>query len=404
MKSRLTILKCCRYGEELRRMDGDASGLPRCEPTSSEWKLLVYSPTQRSFHTKLPADWHILDGRRPECDDRSELIHLPYRKANPLVLLDNGNAILEIGRNDSFPVSHYCADSNALLVCVQRKSAGNHAAATMRPRVRRCCGENATFHEHGNTCVHLKESADAPPLLPNASSIVEIVAGFPTCPKSDNFTILGDAKDAVLQPDGGLEINGVVLPSGQFCVERIKELNQVAKVFACPEHAPQRPIVQAKDIRFTLYPAGFIISAVFLAATLATGWLLPASHHVLHWRCQTHHVACLMLGDILMAIIQLAGDSLHGISCKAVGEYAYYCLVNFFAILAFFLAFLEKDLMKDLCKSGYPQKATSADALFTFLGFLLNKIKAFCASFRDRVSPAKNTRTDYLFMKRVLYL
>jgi len=88
-----------------------------------------------------------------------------------------------------------------------------------------------------------------------------------------------------------------------------------------------RPIVQATDIRFTLYPVGFIISAVFLAATLAAGWLLPASHHVLHWRCQTHHVACLMLGDILMAIIQLAGDSLHGISCKAVGECArYYCL------------------------------------------------------------------------------
>lgn len=88
--------------------------------------------------------------------------------------------------------------------------------------------------------MHLKETADAPPLLPNASSIVEIVAGFPTCPKSDNFTILGDTRDAVLLPDGGLEIDGVALPSGQFCVERIKELNQVAKVFACPEHAPQR--------------------------------------------------------------------------------------------------------------------------------------------------------------------
>ena len=78
--------------------------------------------------------------------------------------------------------------------------------------------------------------------------------------------------------------------------------------------------MQAADIRFTLYPVGFIISAVFLAATLAAGWLLPASHHVLHWRCQTHHVTCLMLGDLLMAIIQLAGDSLHGGSCKALGE------------------------------------------------------------------------------------
>lgn len=78
--------------------------------------------------------------------------------------------------------------------------------------------------------------------------------------------------------------------------------------------------MHAADIRFTLYPVGFIISAVFLAATLAAGCLLPTSHHVLHWRCQTHHVACLMLGDILMAIIQLAGDSLHGGSCKALGE------------------------------------------------------------------------------------
>ncbi|KMQ96927.1 putative g-protein coupled receptor mth-like 1-like protein, partial [Lasius niger] len=318
-KPQVTILKCCRYGEELRRSNDDSNDneFPRCEPTSNEWKPLIYSPTRQTFVQALP-EWHILDGRRPECDDRSELIHVPYRKINPFFLLDNGNAVLETGISDSFPVSHFCADSNALLVCVQKKSTSNHAAATMRPRVRRCCGENATFHEHGNTCVNLKETADAPPLLPNASSVVEIVEGFPTCPKSDNLTILGDTRDAVLQPDGGLEINGVALPTGQFCVERIKELNQIAKVFACPEHAPQRPAIHATDIRFTLYPVGFIISAVFLAATLAAGWLLPASHHVLHWRCQTHHVACLMMGDILMAIIQLAGDSLHGASCKAL--------------------------------------------------------------------------------------
>lgn len=105
------------------------------------------------------------------------------------------------------------------------------------------------FVFYRNTCVHLKETADAPPLLPNASSVVEIVAGFPTCPKSDNFTILGETKDAVLQPDGGLEINGVVLPTGQFCVERIKELNQIAKVFACPEHAPQRLVnIKIKNV------------------------------------------------------------------------------------------------------------------------------------------------------------
>lgn len=90
--------------------------------------------------------------------------------------------------------------------------------------------------------------------------------------------------------------------------------------------------MQAADIRFTLYPVGFIISAVFLAATLAAGWLLPASHHVLHWRCQTHHVTCLMLGDLLMAIIQLAGDSLHGAFCKALGESLRFMFIPYFYI------------------------------------------------------------------------
>lgn len=146
-KSQMTMLKCCQAGEELR--GSDDNGLPRCERTSNEWKPLIYSPTRQIFVENPPDEWHVVDGQRPECDDRSELIHVPYRKANPFILLDDGNMVLEIGDSNKFPIGQYCADSNALLVCVQRKSTSNHAAATMRPRVRRCCGENATFHEHG---------------------------------------------------------------------------------------------------------------------------------------------------------------------------------------------------------------------------------------------------------------
>lgn len=90
------------------------------------------------------------------------------------------------------------------------------------------------------TCVLSEESANPTPLLPNASAAAEIVPGFPSCLRFDNLTFLGDTKDAVLLPDGGLVIDGVTLPTGQFCVERVKELNHVAKVFACSEHAPQR--------------------------------------------------------------------------------------------------------------------------------------------------------------------
>ncbi|KZC09677.1 putative G-protein coupled receptor Mth-like 1 [Dufourea novaeangliae] len=315
---RVTVLKCCRDMEELvRESDGEPETSTRCEATKNQWKPFIYSPSQQMLLNAPPAEWDIVQGKKPECGDNSELTYVPYRKTNPFVLLDDGLAMLDVHARDRFEPGDYCADSNALLICVPKRMEGNHAAATMRPRVRQCCGHNAVFHDEKHTCAILKEAVDDTPLLPNASSAVEIVPGFPSCPRFDNFSIVGDTKDAILLPDGGMEIGGVTLPAGQFCVERIKEL-KVSKVFACAEHDSQRPKMQAADIRFTLYPVGFIISAVFLAATLAAGWLLPASHHVLHWRCQTHHVACLMLGDILMAIIQLAGVSLHGGSCKVL--------------------------------------------------------------------------------------
>ncbi|XP_003698810.2 probable G-protein coupled receptor Mth-like 1 [Apis florea] len=330
-KTKLTILKCCRHMEELEKeLDSDMDARSRCVPTQYDWKPVIYSPSKQKMLDTPPEEWNIVEGKKPDCKDNSVLTYVPYRLTNPFVIMDDGHVLPDIHVNDTFEPNEYCADSNALLVCMKKKI-GSHAANTMRPRVRQCCGENAAFYEEIHSCAHLKEAANPTPLLPNASTSVEIVPGFPTCPRSDNFTILGDAKDAVLLPDGGLKIDGVTLPSGKFCVERIKELNHVSKVFACSENASQKPIMQAADIRFTLYPVGFIISVVFLAATLAAGWLLPASHHVLHWRCQTHHVTCLMLGDLLMAIIQLAGDSLHGVNCKALA-----IMAHFFFLAAFF--------------------------------------------------------------------
>ncbi|XP_076675179.1 adhesion G-protein coupled receptor methuselah-like 1 [Andrena cerasifolii] len=332
VRQRVTFLRCCRHKEKLvKKSDGDPNASIRCEAAENEWAPFIYSPSQQIVLENPPSEWDVVEGRKPECGDNSVLTYVPYKSTNPIILLDDGHAIVDVHTDEKFGPSEYCADSNAFFICVRKRMEGNHAAATMRPRIRRCCGEDAAFHEEKNTCVPLKEGANATPLLPNASASVEIVAGFPTCPHYDNFTIIGDAKDAALLADGGLELHGITLPTGQFCVERIKELNLVAKVFACWEHASQRPVMQAADIRFTLYPVGFIISAVFLAATLAAGWLLPASHHVLHWRCQTHHVACLMLGDLFMAIIQLSGDSLHSGSCEVLA-----IMAHFFFLAAFF--------------------------------------------------------------------
>lgn len=76
--------------------------------------------------------------------------------------------------------------------------------------------------------------------------------------------------------------------------------------------------------RFSLSLIGctLLISVVFLIATLATGFLLPTNHHVLHWRCQTYYIACLIIGDILLAIVQLSGNAIKvkSAECISIGK------------------------------------------------------------------------------------
>ena len=85
------------------------------------------------------------------------------------------------------------------------------------------------------------------PLLPNASLIMEAVDGFPQCPSHNNYSIIGDAKDAVLEADGGLQLNHVHLPMGQYCIEKMEETEQPAKVIACSEHVLERYLQNLKN-------------------------------------------------------------------------------------------------------------------------------------------------------------
>lgn len=87
-----------------------------------------------------------------------------------------------------------------------------------------------------------QDEEGAPPLVPNLSPSFEIKTGFPHCPKSDNFTIAGDVKDAILEPDGSLVFKGEQqrFLSKEYCVERIQEPNHTVKVFACPNDAPKK--------------------------------------------------------------------------------------------------------------------------------------------------------------------
>lgn len=91
---------------------------------------------------------------------------------------------------------------------------------------------------------------------------------------------------------------------------------------------------QETDLRFTIYPIGLALSAIFLAATLAAGLLLPASHHVLHWQCQTNHVACLLVGDVLLCIVHLSSKMPY-VPCFSIGKLENANLISEFVKMTF---------------------------------------------------------------------
>lgn len=61
--------------------------------------------------------------------------------------------------------------------------------------------------------------------------------------------------------------------------------------------------------------------------TLAIGFLLPSNHHVLHCRCQTYYVGCLLIGDLLLAMNQITGSLITGIPCSIIGKRNYFQLL-----------------------------------------------------------------------------
>jgi G protein-coupled receptor Mth (Methuselah protein) len=194
--------------------------------------------------------------------------------------------------------------------------------------LKKCCGDAAAYSDVTAACVtysNVTTAEDFPSLRFNNKTLV-LTSGFPLC-NGHEFVIAGklDERESTLKDDGSLRMLSpeITLRPGEFCVEHLlEEHSDTASIFTCPEKLPPRIQRRGRDwdLRFTLYPIGLFLSAFFLAATLAAGCLLPSSHHMLHWRCQTGHVSCLLMGDVLLAVTQLADDRLSGGSCVALGE------------------------------------------------------------------------------------
>lgn len=340
------VWKCCRIGEGLQQEGAEGEGFHCVPGASPHWTPLVYAPRRRTYLPEgtVPPHWSVLEAQSPSCDLPMKAALVRSTKVHPsFVLFANGSLWLH-ETETMLPPTTFCVDTSAAVVCLESEDRAplNVLESDVSPlaqvkwkvRVKKCCGEVAAYSEKDGTCV---STSTIPELLAedikveggqdeNGTFGVQLGTGFPSCQQEGGMVIAGSLGDSSLQADGSLRLSmaGLLLHKEHFCVDHVLESGDVASVFACSSSVPTVVASDggdASDIRFTLYPVGLLISTAFLLATLAAGFLLPQSHHALHWRCQTHYIACLLVGDLILAITQLATNSISGTACVTLGKY-----------------------------------------------------------------------------------
>ncbi|XP_026501591.1 probable G-protein coupled receptor Mth-like 1 [Vanessa tameamea] len=321
----LDVPRCCPVDQALPaeslRADlliaKDVSTACRPTPDTPPWAPLVYAPARGSFleRGRLPVHWRLAFSRVPACQ---ELRVLPEHAA-PYALLANNGSLLMRGAALALPPERYCADAVAALVCAE--DAGGRGPS-------KCCAEGRAFD--GARCVEDEVRAlEALHELHELANGSAVGAGWPVCAEGSRYAVAGALRGSKLFEDGALELHGENsrLEPGEWCAEAVAG-ESGTRVLAC--EAAARSSRPAQTARHALYGTGLAVGAIFLAATLAAGFALPAAHHALHWRCQTHYVAALMLGDVLLAATQLAGDRVPPTLCRALAVCMHFLFLSAF--------------------------------------------------------------------------
>ncbi|CAG9859335.1 unnamed protein product [Phyllotreta striolata] len=287
----VNMTKCCKFDE---RLD---IGTKSCAPLgSSAWSFEIYQIRKASFTEQkaFPAHWRVREAVPPPCPKPHLLL---FEGKNNIVFM-NGSVFSTIFDRVFHP-AEFCFDPKAILACIDEPES--------LIAIKKCCGDHAIFSETKKNCQHFKD--DSYKIDVGENKILG--AGFPPC-ANNSMHVVGALHKSTIFNNGSLLVdNNYLLAPENFCLEHILEqTGRSASIITCPEFMPRKSsntVSEADtDIRFTIYPIGLAISAIFLAATLVAGSLLPASHHVLHWRCQTNHVVCLLVGDVLLCITHLS--------------------------------------------------------------------------------------------------
>lgn len=322
----LTVQRCCPDGQQMSPASLRMAELSPEDVAAAcvqgkllAWAPPVYAPARGHFMERgqLPSHWRQAMGARPAC---TPLRVLPDHAAAYALLANNGS-LLPRGATTTLAPRRYCAEAGAALVCAEDLS--------WPPA--KCCTERRALN--GSSCVDApEEAAGAVSELRALAGNESLSFGWPVCTDGSMYAVAGALSGARLLAGDALELaaaggGNARLAGGEWCADAVLGEAGV-RVLAC--EAAARSLRPAQAARHTLYGAGLAVGAAFLAATLAAGFALPAAHHALHWRCQTHYVAALMLGDILLAATQLASDQVPAPLCRALAVCMHFLFLSAF--------------------------------------------------------------------------
>lgn len=321
-KTKVVINKCCRIGDAL-----NFAGICEAGVGSKKWAPKVFFPKKLQFFSEigsLPPFMSAKEEDRPSCKTIETV------NSTDVYIVGNGSLFINGKHIVINNVDDYCVDQTFSLVCRHDKEAvPDNIALT---ELTKCCGPHQIYNQ---TCITINSSN---PLYDKAlieGVYVDLTYKFPDC-ATNEFAIAGPFLSNQFSDSGDVKTDsGKVFHRNQYCLDHVSsDRYEGVKIFTCSEHYAISPSITSQhqeDARFAIYSVGLLISVLFLFATLAVGFLLISNHHVLHWRCQTNYVICLLIGDLLLAITQLAGNSISGVSCIVIAH-----LMHFFFLATFF--------------------------------------------------------------------
>lgn len=304
----VTVFRCCGRGEMLDADDvhGECVPLPSAEPR--DFVPVIYDMHSNTFlapNSTPPPYWNMARAR-PPCRPAAFQPASPPGSPSGFVLFLNGSLWVQNWPRTFVDPGQFCLDRGGALVCQPDEA----------NRTKKCCGPAAVYSEQKEACEFSgrHETADDLP--------ADVTSGFPRC-EDYAFIMSGRINESHWPvgdqwPAGGAlrTADGATLEPRDYCLEHVLEHQEPRTwtVFTCAPRHDNDHVTKSyrEDIRFTLYPLGLLLSVFFLAVTLVASCMLPSTYHVLHWKCQVNHVGCLLVGDLLLAFVQLSGDSLRG--------------------------------------------------------------------------------------------